>query len=113
MLAAPMRVAVATAVLAAVVAVLAATAPAASRMQLSCAVGGKTVVTGITVKKAHFGFRWWYADGSSQKSAAFVWYAASLSHGTAWIPTHGNAVRAEATMHRAGVPLVHVRTSCS
>lgn len=79
-------------------------------LKLSCAIGGATTVTGITARHVHFRFRWWYADGSSYTATAKVW---PDTQGTAWIPTHGAAVRAEAIEHRFRTLLAHVRSSCS
>jgi hypothetical protein len=108
----PMRVALATLVAIAAVSISAAAAPAASRMALSCTIGGNTTVTGIAARTAHFRFVWFYANGSSYKSDPWVWYAASIDNGTAYIPTRGKPVRAEAIEHRAGAPLKYVRASC-
>lgn len=105
-----MKAALAAAAAVATLAVALPSAGATTGLKLSCALGGATTVTGVAARHVHFKFRWWYADGSSYTASASVWPDA---HGTAWIPTRGAAVRAEAIEHRYRTVLAHVRSSCS
>lgn len=104
--------AVTVAVLALVASAGATTTP--TTMALTCHVApGMTRVTNITDDKSHFRFQWWYASGTTWKAPVWVYYAASRSNGTVYIPTHGHPVRAMATMHRRDGHLVRVTAACT
>lgn len=103
------RVVLSTAVVIGVLAVVGAATSAASSLELTCTVGGRTTLTGITLKGVHVRFRWWYGDSSSYLSRVSVWPDSS---GRAWIPTHGRATRVVASVHRGGNILGRIRTAC-
>jgi hypothetical protein len=105
-------------IVAAAVLAIAAGASAATKaaaMQLTCkAAPGRTVVTGGITDKSHFRFQWWYANGTTWKASAWIYYAnASTNHGKVWIPTHGHATRAMATEHLPNGTLVRVKAACT
>lgn len=108
-----MRRALVTGLLAVVVSLAAAGgAPAQTGMRLSCRVGGRTTVSHISLPTAHFVFRWWYANGTTYRAPAVVWYARSLSKGKVSIRTHGHPTRAMAVEHRPDGHLVRVTAAC-
>lgn len=79
---------------------------------LVCRVGGRTTVSGVPDTVNHLRFRFWYVHRPVWTSI-WVWYAPSLSHGTAFVPTKGHPTRAQAILHTKDGHLLRLDAPCS
>jgi hypothetical protein len=60
----------------------------------------------------HLRFEFWYSDRPMYKSI-WVWYAPSIWHGKAFIPSKNHPTRALAILHTKDGHLIRLNATCS
>ena len=80
--------------------------------RIVCRATGRTTVFGVPDNVNHVRFEFWYSNRPMYKSI-WVWYAPSVSHGKAFIPSQHDPMRAMAILHTKDGHLIRLSTSCS